>query len=116
MAIFNDPRYEGLKLVVANVINYGDRPTTIRNLCYFYFGKRKPLRKLLRSKPDETFIVPNQNHDQQLPFELRPGFAIQDEGVEGMAQTGVLDMLVYHTHSTKPLRRRVVIRQRKVSR
>jgi hypothetical protein len=117
MAIFNDPRYEGQTLVFANVINYGDRPTTIRNLCYFYFEKRRLLRELLRRKPDGKFIVLNQNHDQQLPYELKPGtewrgFGIQDAGVEKMAQTGVLEMVVYHTHSNKPVRQRVVIHRR----
>ncbi len=103
-------------MIVANVTNYGDRPTTINALCYFYYEKQK----LFRKTPWRCYVVPNQNDAQELPFELKPGtewrgLAIQDPEVEDMAQTGVLDLLVYHSHSTKPLRRRVIIPRRSSS-
>jgi hypothetical protein len=114
MKSFNVPMYEGKTLIIANVTNYGDRPTTITNLGYLYFKGRRFLRKRI---PDEAAIVPNPSTTQPLPFELKPGVvwmgvAVQDLQVEEWATTGILDMMLYHSHDQKPLRRRVVIRRK----
>jgi hypothetical protein len=115
MESINMPQYEGKKLILANVTNYGDRPTTITNLGYLYFEKRRFLRKRI---PDKAAIVPNPSIAQPLPFELKPGtvwmgICIQDSQVEKWATTGILDILLYHSHNSKPIRRRVVIRKRR---
>ena len=111
MESVNMPVYEGQKLILANVTNYGDRPTTINSVGYLYFNGRRFWRK---KKPDKAAIVPNPSIAQPLPFELRPGttwmgIAIQNADIETWSQTGILDMMLYHSHSKKPLRRRVVI-------
>jgi hypothetical protein len=115
MQALNMPMYEGRMLIRANVTNYGDRPTTITNLGYLYYEKRRFVRKRV---PDKAAIVPNPSIAQPLPFELRPGalwtgIAIQDREIENWAIGGILDMVIYHSHTSKPMRRRVVIRKRK---
>jgi hypothetical protein len=55
---------------------------------------------------------------QPLPFELKPGVVwsgiiIQAPQIVEWATTGILDMVVYHSHTSKPLRQRVVISKRK---
>ncbi len=114
MQSINMPQYEGKRLILAKVTNCGDRPTTITNLGYLYFEKRRFLRKRI---PDKAAVVPNPSTVQPLPFELKPGarwsgIAIQDPEIEQWATNGILDMMLYHSHSNKPIRRRVVIRQR----
>jgi len=37
MKSINMPQYDGKTLILVNVANYGDRPTTITNLGYLYF-------------------------------------------------------------------------------
>jgi hypothetical protein len=114
MESVNAPRYEGKTLILANVTNYGDRPTTITNLGYLYFKGKRFLRK---KAPDKAAIVPNPSTAQPLPFELKPGavwmgIAIQDPQIEEWATTGILDMMLYHSHNQKPLRRRIVVKKR----
>jgi hypothetical protein len=112
MESINSPRYEGKKLMLANVTNYGDRPTTITNLGYLYFKRRRFFRKPIA---DKAAIVPNPSPGQPLPFELKPGavwmgVAIEDGNIREWATTGFLYMMLYHSHNDKPLRRRVVFR------
>lgn len=114
METLNMPMYKGKTVILANVTNYGDRPTTITNLGYLYFD-RPFLRKRI---PDKAAVVPNPSITQPLPFELKPGavwmgIAIQDPQIEKWATTGILDMMLYHSHSQKPLRQRVVIKKRR---
>jgi hypothetical protein len=115
METLNLPMYEGMTVILANVTNYGDRSTTITNLGYLYFKGRQFFRKKMS---DKAAIVPNPSAALPLPFELKPGvvwmgIAIQDPQIEEWATTGILDMMLYHSHSQKPLRRRVVIRKKK---
>src|SRR5260370_40854096 len=96
-------------------VRVGDRPTTLTDLGYLYFAKRRFLRK---RTPDRAFVIPSPSDAQPLPFELTPGalwrgIAIQDADIEAWATTGILDMMLYHSHNQKPLRRRVVIKKRK---
>jgi len=37
METLNMPRFEGRTVILTNVTNYGDRPTTITNLGYLYY-------------------------------------------------------------------------------
>jgi hypothetical protein len=90
----NRPPYEGKTLIVVNVTNYGDRPTTITCVSYFYFKGRRFLRK---KHPDKSAFAPNLNLAQPLPFELRPGVLwagidIQTPQIEEWATTGIFDM------------------------
>ena len=114
MQTINLPEYEGNRLILAKVANYGDRPTTITNLGYLYFAKSRFLGNRI---PDKAAIVPNPSTIQPLPFELKPGaiwsgIAIQDPEIEHWATNGILYMMLYHSHDSKPMRRRVVIQHR----
>lgn len=114
MESVNMPLYQGKTLILANVTNYGDRPTTITNVGYLYFKGRKHFRKKI---PDKAAVVPSPSITQPLPFELKPGIVwtgliIQDPQIEEWAATGILDMMVYHSHTSKPLRQRIVIKRK----
>jgi len=111
MKTINMPLYDGKRVILANVTNYGDRPTTITNLGYLYFKKRRFRRSRI---PDKAAIVPNPSTAQPLPFELKPGtvwmgIAHQDTEIEEWATGGILYMALYHSHSEKPLLRRVIV-------
>jgi hypothetical protein len=114
MKSINIPLYEGKTLIHVDVTNLGDRPTTITNVCFLYFKGRRFLRKRI---PDRAAIVLDLNRDQPIPFELKPGalwsgVAIQNKEVEEWATTGILDMTLHHSHSSKALRQRVIIRKK----
>jgi len=51
METVNAPFYEGKTLIVANVTNYGDRPTTITTVAFEYF---KGSRRWRKKKPDKA--------------------------------------------------------------
>ena len=114
MESINMPQYEGKTLILVNVSNYGDRPTTITNLGYLYFTT---FWKRARHRPDKAAIVPNPSDTQRLPFELKQGnlwsgIAIQDEQVTAWAKEGLLYCVLYHSHSERPIYRRVVVHER----
>jgi len=106
------PHYEGKALICAEVTNIGDRSTTITNLGYEHFGKGL---RFINRKNDKAAVILVPSLAQPLPFELKPGavwtgLALQDE-IEKWPTTGVLYMVLCHSHSKKPLRRRVIIHQ-----
>lgn len=110
MVGMNMPLYEGKTLILASVNNRGDRPTTITNLCCEYLEKRRFHRK----NRSGASIVGFPSLAQQLPFELKPsgtwsGIAIQDAETERRATEGEMYMLLFHSHSEKPVRQRVII-------
>jgi hypothetical protein len=112
MESINMPEYDGKTLILAKVTNYGDRPTTITNLGFLYFGS---IWSKLRKKSDKAFIIPNPSTVQRLPFELKQGsiwsgVAIQDSQVEALAMKGRLYCVLYHSHDEKPIMARVEIR------
>ena len=112
MKTINIPEYEGKTLISAEVINYGDQPTTVTNMGFVYYGSRW---NLFRNRPTTAFFIANPSLSQRIPFELKQGnppwigFAEQTDDVGKMAREGYLICHVYHTHSRRPLRRRVVI-------
>jgi hypothetical protein len=115
METVNAPFYEGKTLIVANVTNYGDRPTTITTVAFEYF---KGSRRWRKKKPVKAAVTLTPSVTQPLPFELKPGVVwtgliIQNPEIEEWATTGILDMLVYHSHTGKPLRQRIAIKKRK---
>lgn len=112
MESVNMPEYDGKKLIVSNVTNYGDRSTTITNLGFLYF---ESLWSQIRQKPDRAFIFPHPSSVNTLPFELKEGsvwsgIVIQDQQLEEMATKGRLYCVLYLSHDEKPTKFRVVIR------
>jgi len=105
---------KGKPLILVNVSNYGDRPTTITNLRYLYFTN---FWKRVRRRPDKAAIGPKPSDAQRLPFELKQGnlwsgIASQDEQVTTWAKEGLLYCVLYHSHSERPIYRRVVVHER----
>jgi hypothetical protein len=110
MKTINVPTYEGKTVMMARVTNYGDRPTTITNLCYEYFEKKR------KKIPDKAAVILTPSVERPLPFELKAGgvwngVAVQDAEVKEWATTGILEMILYHSHSEKPIRQRIVIKK-----
>jgi len=50
MGTIHMPMYDGKTVMIANVTNYGDRPTTISGLSYVYYENRSLLRKRSHDK------------------------------------------------------------------
>jgi hypothetical protein len=108
-------------LLIADVVNHGDRPTTITHLVFVYY---RNMWNRLRNRADQNMAILLPNTRQPIPFELRPGsswsgFAIQDhqtmekhsKTLEEMAREGYLFCGIYHSHSTRLLRRGALISQ-----
>ena len=109
MEKLNAPEYEGKTLLIIEVVNYGERPTTITNavlVSYSSFLSR------LRKRHDRVFVIPIPSREQPLPFELKPGsiwrgMGVQDRSLEDAARSGCLYCLVAHSHRSAPVRQRV---------
>ena len=111
METINMPQYDGKTVISVNVSNYGDRPTTITHLGYLWFSS---FWGRIRKRPNKAFVIPNPSDVHVLPYELKQGnlwtgIAIQDENVAQMANAGRLYCVLYHSHSERPIYRRVSI-------
>ncbi len=112
MTSVNMPDYQGKSLITIDVSNFGDRPTTITNLGYYYFSSSW---KRFLNQPDKAAIVPKPSDSQRLPFELKPGgvwmgIAVQDEELTAWAKEGLLYCVLYHSHNKQPVYKRVVVK------
>jgi hypothetical protein len=97
--------------VSSEATNYGDRPTTITNLCVAYFKKPLSLARL-RNRATINMVVKNPVGGPPLPFKLEPGgnwlgLAEQTPKLEEMGREGLLYFDLYHSHRTGPVRQRV---------
>jgi hypothetical protein len=106
------PSNDKRTFVSSEVANYGDRPTTITNLCVAYFKRPLSLARL-RNHATTNMVVKNST----LPFKLEPGnvwrgLAEQTPELERMGREGLLYFELYHSHHTKPLRRRVRLKEK----
>ncbi|MGZ4976627.1 MAG: hypothetical protein ACXV8O_05685 [Methylobacter sp.] len=112
MESINMPLYEGKTLILVNVTNYGDRPTTITNLAFKFYPD---LISRLLKKTSKAFVIPQPNPAQQLPFELKQGtvwsgISEQSADIEQMAKAGHLICEIYHSHRHKPETKRIHVR------
>ncbi|MGA8027638.1 MAG: hypothetical protein WB992_10860 [Bryobacteraceae bacterium] len=109
------PSTDKRTFVSSEVTNYGDRPTTITNLCVAYF--KKPLSfARLRKRATINAVVKNPLGGPALPFKLEPGnvwqgLAEQTPELEKWGREGLLYFELYHSHHTKPVRQRVRFKQ-----
>jgi hypothetical protein len=102
----NIPEYEGKQLVLVNVSNYGNQPTTITCLGFRFYPN---LLSKIRSKNTNAFIVPHPNTTQPIPFELKQGslwngIVEQTPDLVNMANSGYLICELYCSHKEKPVR------------
>ena len=112
MKSINIPEFEDKTIIIAEVVNFGDRPTTITHLSFSYYNSRW---NLLTKRGTKSFIIGTPNPWYRIPFELRQGtswsgYALQTEDIEKMAAEDYLVCFIHHTQSKRPLRSRVVIR------
>jgi hypothetical protein len=89
---FNIPEYEGKTLIMAYVVNSGDRPTTLTRMALMQYAN--PWKRL-RNKTQKTLLIMNPNLNERIPYELKPGrtwtgVAVENEEVEAMARKGYL--------------------------
>jgi hypothetical protein len=75
MESINIPEYEGKMLMNAQVVNRGDRSTTITNLGFLYY---KNVWNRLRNRPDRSFIIGTPNTRQPLQYGTQTWRAIED--------------------------------------
>lgn len=103
------------KYVVMRVTNRGDRPTTITNMGYLLYRDDWDA-KVNRNGNTFAAIVPNPSPNQPLPYTLAIGvqwigMAWQDDEITQMARDGCLICALYHSHTSRPIRRQVIIRE-----
>ncbi len=115
MQSINMPRYDGKRLIQTEVTNYGERPTTLINITLYYF-ERPWSWAHLRNRPTKAAILADPNPAQPFPCELRPGavwrgLTEQVPEIEKWATEGIMYFDLHHSHSHKPIRRRVVLRK-----
>jgi len=106
------------KFFQTEVTNYGDRPTTLTNIALAHFESEWSWARL-RNRPMAAAVlvnahIPNSNVSQPLPCELKPGgvwrgLTAQAPELEMWARKGVLYFDLYHSHSVKPIRKRVTL-------
>ena len=111
MKSFNLPEYEGKTLIMADVVNCGDRPTTITHLCFVHY---RTFWGRFRNRSETNLWIPNPGR-VQLTFELNPGTSwtgvtIQTPELEKITSEGHLICAVYHTHTVRPVKARVIMK------
>jgi hypothetical protein len=117
MRTLNVSAFDGRTLISLEATNFGDRPTTITNICYVYFPNRWAL---LRNRAPGGWVANQPSPAQPLPFELKPGtvwmgFTDQTPDFEEKARAGYLMCDLYHSHTPKPIRRRVFLRTKRTA-
>jgi len=104
------PGDKGETIIAVKATNYGDRPTTITNIGYLYYRDRRWIPR----EPDKKVILTNPKWPQRPPFELKPGSRWmvsldQTAEIEQMSREGKLFFLLFHSHTEKPVKRRLII-------
>jgi len=97
----------------ATVTNKGSLPTTLTN---FGLLEYETMFHRLRGRPCKSAIVANPQHTggRNLPFVLLPGTqwmgsALYNDELREWASSGKLFVAFYHSHSKKPVRRKVIM-------
>jgi hypothetical protein len=66
------PSADRRTFVQTEVVNCGDRPTTLTNIGLFYFEKQWSLSRL-RNRPTKAAVLIDPNPTQPFPCELKAG-------------------------------------------
>jgi hypothetical protein len=111
METINVPEYDGKKLLIFEVANCGDRPTTITNILFVRYNSTWAR---LRQRASNTFFIKNPNPRQPLPCEIKPGniwtgLGIQGDELEGRARSGQMFCVVLHSHRKRHFKQRILI-------
>jgi len=108
----NMPGTGGKTYLVATVTNRGNAPTTITHFALRDYGS---WLGRLRSKPTWTVVVPwpsppggSPNIPKTLqPGEIWTGMALHDDQFRSRIDAGQLYVMIYASHSNKPILKRV---------
>ncbi len=97
--------------IQTEVTNFGDRPTTLTNIGIRYFEKPWSWEHL-RNRATKAAVLNDPNPAQRFPFELKPGgvwrgLTPQEPQLVDWGLKGALYFDLYHSHRTKPMRKRV---------
>jgi hypothetical protein len=97
--------------IQTKVTNYGDRSTTLTNIVTYYFAKPWSWARL-RNRATKAAVLKDPNPAQPLPCELKPGgvwsgLVAQDPELVEWGTKGALYCDLYHSHRTKPVRKRM---------
>jgi len=108
------PSEDRRTFVFVEASNHGERGTTITNLGLEHFENRLSWVSF-RKRASNCAVVPSPSSAQPLPFVLESGaiwrgMVEQTAQLEQWATNGTLYTVLYHSHSVKPIRRRVTIR------
>ena len=108
---FNTPEYGNDNLVLVNISNIGDKPTTITNLSLSYF--KSHLLKLFK-KPKKNMCIGNPSPSQPIPYILKPGSQWsgvfrQTDDILNFAKDGILVCSVHCSHTKKYINFRIKI-------
>lgn len=103
------------KNVSVEVVNSGDKKTTITHLCMAHY--KSPLKAFFRRPPDSNFTVPDPGYSK-LPHSLDVGdrwigFISQTSDLERLASDGYLYVGIYHSTSNRFIRQRLIISKSK---
>lgn len=95
------------------VTNDGNLPTTITNICAQHYSSF--FHKLF-GKPGQAMVIGNPGITTTLPHLLKPGsiwdgFIAQDSEIETMAKDGYFYCYLYCSHTKKPIRQRIIIKE-----
>lgn len=113
MKMLNDPQFADKWLMVMRATNRGDRPTT---LTHFTVHKYDSRWKFMRRRSSYDAIVNTWGQGvQTTPHVLQPGavwtgVATQTADIEQMARDGLVYLGLVHSHSKKPILRRVKLK------
>jgi hypothetical protein len=100
--------------IQTEVINYGDRLTTLTNIVVCYFEKRCSWARL-RNRATIAAVLNNPNPEKPFPYELKPGgvwsaLTEQEPELQDWGTRGILYFDLYHSHHIRPVRKRVRFR------
>lgn len=95
------------------VSNEGNIPTTITNIGAQYYSGF--FHKLFR-KPEQLMVINTLRVTGPIPHLLQPGsiwdgIMVQDSKIETMARDGYFYCYLYCSHTQKPIRKRIVIKE-----
>jgi len=119
MKVWGDPRREGKTWISVTVANIGDRATTIKGIGTEYYTS---WFSRLSHRATSEGVFPNPNDNFPLPRVLNPGEEWTglvpqhrlDKGIdfEEMSRSGHLIIWLSQSHKTRPVRRRLIIKQK----
>jgi len=102
-------RLDDEKNIFVEVVNNGEKTTTLTHLVALYYKNRFAL---LRRKPTTQGIIPVPGGSPGLPFELAPGhrwtgLIDQEDLISKSGPNGLFFCSIYHSASKKPVLSRV---------